>query len=186
GDFTNRLPHDDWRAAMNLDVNTLFLVTIYVEAILGLLLLLLEIFAEVASSCLRRIDLFGRLGGKSSPHSCMTPHASALWRWPSRSAVHLRRPRAKSRDTRSTERSASASSSHTMRCSIFRRCWRRPIMRSTAPRTRGETGSRSPRSTIAPSAVRPNFSVRQPNRPPNPQPEFGKSSLPSYALLSER
>src|SRR3974377_2138950 len=39
GGFSNLQPQNCWRVPMNLDVNTLFLVTIYVEAILGLLLL---------------------------------------------------------------------------------------------------------------------------------------------------
>jgi diguanylate cyclase (GGDEF)-like protein len=36
-----------------------------------------EIFAEVGGGgCLRRIDLFSRLGGEESPPSCSTPRAS--------------------------------------------------------------------------------------------------------------
>ena len=44
-----------WLSAMNLDVNTLFLVTIYVEAILGLLLL----FAWVQNTSIHAVAWWG-------------------------------------------------------------------------------------------------------------------------------
>ena len=45
----------NWLNAMNLDVNTLFLVTIYVEAILGLLLL----FAWVQNTAIHAVAWWG-------------------------------------------------------------------------------------------------------------------------------
>ena len=65
----------------------------------------LEIFAEVASSCLRRIDLFGRLGGEEFAALSARHHPRArAWRSPSRSAVRLPPPPAWSRGARSTVR----------------------------------------------------------------------------------
>src|SRR5580698_7562568 len=54
--FQHLLPHRAaWPSAMNLDVNTLFLVTIYVEAILGLLLL----FAWVQNTSIHAVAWWG-------------------------------------------------------------------------------------------------------------------------------
>ena len=64
----------------------------------------LEIFAEVASSCLRRIDLFGRLGGEEFAallHDTARERALAV---ASRSALRLPPPPASSRGARSTVR----------------------------------------------------------------------------------
>jgi diguanylate cyclase (GGDEF)-like protein len=57
GISSNRLPvaGPNWLSAMNLDVNTLFLVTIYVEAILGLLLL----FAWVQNTAITAVAWWG-------------------------------------------------------------------------------------------------------------------------------
>ncbi|HEY1981184.1 MAG TPA: diguanylate cyclase, partial [Xanthobacteraceae bacterium] len=49
------VPGPSWMRAMNLDVNTLFLVTIYVEAILGLLLL----FAWVQNTAIHAVAWWG-------------------------------------------------------------------------------------------------------------------------------
>jgi GGDEF domain-containing protein len=64
----------------------------------------LEIFAEVASSCLRRIDLFGRLGGEEFAALLHDTTRERAWRSPSRSAVRLPPPPAWSRGARSTVR----------------------------------------------------------------------------------
>ena len=122
----------------------------------------LEIFAEVASSCLRRIDLFGRLGGEEFAallHDTARERALAV-------AEQIRSSFAAA--TRVVEgRPVDGTVSIGVVIAYdavldLRRCWRRPIMRSTAPRMRGETGSRSPRSSsssIAPGAARPRSSA---------------------------
>ena len=99
----------------------------------------LQRFAEVASSCMRRADLFGRLGGEEFAAVLSMRRGSGRWRSPSKSAA-----RSPTRPTRSTAgrwwpRCRSASSSATTPFSIFRRCWRRPITRSIAPRTMAAT-----------------------------------------------
>ena len=63
----------------------------------------LEIFADVSSGCLRRIDLFGRLGGEEfAAYVASTRRASGRWPLPSRSALLSPRPPAKSTAGRSS------------------------------------------------------------------------------------
>ncbi len=107
----------------------------------------LQVFAEVAGNCMRRTDLFGRLGGEEFAALLVDTIARSRHRGRrTRSAALSPTRRARSTAGRWRRRSASASSSATMPCSMSRRCWRRPITRCIAPRTTAATASSSPRS----------------------------------------
>ena len=104
-------------------------------------------FRRIGSALMRRIDLFGRLGGEEFAAICSTPARDRALGRRRRDPRGLCRGNPRSGGPlRSCATVSIGIVIATTRCSIFRRCSRRPITRSIAPRTTAATASNLLRS----------------------------------------